>query len=300
MKGLYEMDKNTQRNNDIKINKKMRTWNKYKNYVIAAIGVLAVIILVIVIVNSCSKGDNDDNNKNTEKVTQNNTTQETISQPDTQPSTEPDTQEETTAQETQGTTAKVYTTNKTVAKEDFTSQDFYTDSVFLGDAITSGIEYYGNLSSEQVIAEANITSDKALSLVDQVAAKNPSRLFIMLGVNELNYPRTASVIANNYKTLLDELKSKLPASTQIYIVSVLPITKSYESKTNVRIEKNNLDELNEKLKAMVETDNISYVDISSAFKDGSGYLNETVTSNGLNLNSAYYGFMLNTIAEMLK
>lgn len=298
MKGLYKMNNNnTERNNDIRINKKMRTWNKYKNYVFAVAGVIVAILFITIVVKSCGKKDNDDGTIITQVPTQ--STQNT--QPETTIPTQQDTQsaEPTTVAPTQSTTAKAYTTSKTVTSEEFTSQDFYTGSVFLGDAIVSGMEYYGNLSEDQVVADGNITTDKALKSVDEVVAKNPSKVFIMIGINELNYPRTADAISSSYKTLVDELKSKLPTA-QIYAVSVLPITKSYESKTSVKIEKSNLDALNENLKELVTTDNINYVDIASAFKDGSGYLNETVTSNGLNLNSGYYGFLLNAIAEMIK
>ena len=46
---------------EIKINKKMRTWNKYRNYCFIAAGVIVVILAVFIVVNMVTKDkDNSD------------------------------------------------------------------------------------------------------------------------------------------------------------------------------------------------------------------------------------------------
>ena len=122
----------------------------------------------------------------------------------------------------------------------------------------------------------------------------------MLCINDLNYEsRSVDAIATSYATLIGQIKAKLP-SAKIYILSVLPITQAYESKASIYIRKANLDQLNNKLKGMVTTSGFDYLDLATPFQSSTGYLNESVTSNGLSINNDYYGFMLNTIADMLK
>jgi len=298
------MNKKTQSNkieqniSDIRINKKMRLWNKYKNYIVGLVGIFAVVFFVVFLLKGCGKNISDES-KNTivsdevivsTKDSDNQTTQSATDQT-----------KSTTQATTQATLVnKVYTTTKVLAKENFTAASFYDNSVFLGDSIVSGIGYFGYLVSNKVIADTNLTTDKALGNVDQLASYAPQKVFIMLGINDLNYEsRSADAIAANYATLIAQIKAKLP-SAKIYVLSVLPITQSYETKASIYIRKANLDQLNSKLKEMVTTSGFDYLEIATPFQSSTGYLNESVTSNGQNISSDYYGFLLNTIADMLK
>jgi len=283
---------------DIRINKKMRLWNKYKNYIIGCAGILVVVLFVILVTKGCGRSGSDEvkdatvGNEITSstKDSDNQTTQSAINQ------TQSTTQSATQA----AAINKIYTTTKVLAKEDFKTSSFYDNSVFLGDFIVSGIEYYGFLGKNKVIADTNLTLDKALGNVDQLVSYAPQKVFIMLGINDLNYEsRGADAIAASYATLIGQIKAKLPTA-KIYILSVLPITQSFESKANVYIRKANLDQLNTKLKGMIGTSGFDYLEVSTPFQSSTGYLNESVTSNGLNISSDYYGFLLNTIADMLK
>lgn len=278
------------KNSEIKINKKMRNWNKYKHYIIGGVAILILAILATVIFKSCSKNDTEQQTTESIQIT-------------TAASTTATTTAATVAATeatTQATAKSLYTTTKTVTKEEFTQADFYSNSVFFGDALVNGIEYYKLLGPDKVVYDVNLTTDKAIKYVDDVVSYSPSKVFLMLGINDLNYgTRSTATIVENYQTLVNDIHTKLP-SAQIYIVSVLPITKSYESKTTVYIKKAGIDDLNTQLKTMAGKSNVNYIDIATAFQDGTGYLDSSVTGNGLNISSTYYGFMLNTIAEMLK
>lgn len=293
-----ESNRPVQKNSDIRINKKMRLWNKYKNYIIGFGGILVVVLLALLVLKGCGK--NTDESKNTTSdinnttISNNGTSQAVTNQTKSADQT-------TTQAITQPVAAnKVYTTNKVVSKEDFTASSFYDNSVFLGDSIVSGIGYYGFLPTNKIIADTNLTTDKAINKVDELASTSPQKAFIMLGINDLNYgTRGVDTIATNYEALIRQIKAKLP-SAKIYIISVLPITQTYEAKTTVYIRKANLDQLNNKLKAMVASSGVDYLEIATAFQSSSGYLTDSVTNNGLNISNDYYGFLLNTIAEMLK
>ena len=292
-----DSNRSEQNISEIRINKKMRLWNKYKNYIIGCAGIFVVIFLVVLL-KSCGKSGSDENKNVTvsneiivgTKDSGNQATQAATNQT-----------KATTPLTTQAVTGnKVYTTTKVLAKEEFTTSSFYDNSVFLGDFIVSGIEYYGFLGKNKVIADTNLTLDKSLNNVDQLVSYAPQKVFIMLGINDLNYQsRGVDSIVASYTTLIGQIKAKLPTA-KIYILSVLPITQSYEAKANVYIRKTNLDQLNNKLKAMVTTSGVDYLEVATPFQNSTGYLNESVTSNGLNLSNDYYGFLLNTIADMLK
>lgn len=293
---LEEADKNYY--SDIRINKKMRTWNKYKNYIFAAAAIIVLIIIVAVSVRSCSKDKPDDNiQKATQSLGALQPSSSGIPVPtqSVQQTSEPDTQ---TQQKPQ--TGTVLTTTRTAAKEEFTNAAAFDNSIFIGDSIASGISYYRFLDGSRVVADTNLTAPKALDRVGEIASAGPDKVYIMLGLNDLNYnSKTVDSITQDFDSLVSQIKQSVP-SASIYIVSVTPITKSCEDRTNIYITMSNIEALNGKLKEMAAKQGACFVDINTAFQDSSGYLNSEVTGNGYNMKNEYYGFMLNTIAEMTK
>lgn len=291
-------DADESRYSDIRINKKMRMWNKYKNYVFAAAGIIILIIIVAISVRSCSKDKPDDSNIQSKapsmgaiQPSSGGSTGETQPQPSTEPST---------PAATQAPAGAVLTTTRTAAAEEFTNASAFDNSIFIGDSIASGISYYRYLDGSRVIADTNLTVPKALDRVGEIASANPDKVYIMLGLNDLNYnSKTVDSIAKDFDDFIGQIKQSVP-SAKIYVVSVTPITKACESRTNIYITMSNIEALNNKLKESAAKQGTYFVDINTALQDSSGYLNSDVTGNGYNMKSEYYGFMLNTIAEMTK
>lgn len=288
----------------IKLNRKMRMWHKYRNYCIGAAGVLVVLVLCIGIINvmgkSSSKDKEDPAVPPTTAPQQVAQSQEPTTEAATQEPTEAPTQETTAEAPTTPAVSGVLTVDGSAEIQDFTSEDFYSDSVFLGDAIVSGISYYGFLDDSQVVADGNLTTDKALDKVSNVTSENPSKVFIMVGLNDVNYgTRGADVIAENLITLANEVKSSAP-SAKIYILSLLPVTSGFEAKTTNQISQSAINDVNDSVSVLAASAGFTYIDVASAFKDGAGYLDEDCTSNGSNIVHDYYPFLLNSIAGVAK
>lgn len=287
--------KNTEEKTEIKLNRKMRTWNKYKNYVIIGGSVLVLIIAMFFILRGCG----NDQSKPQEQTT---TPQASL---DEATNTEPTTAGETTTQEQTTTQAAaqnggVYQISGTASEQEYVGKDRFAGATFLGDSITSGYAYYGYIDEANVIYDNNMTSDKAADYIDEVVATNPSRVFIMVGLNDLNYgTRGTDAVVDYTMELVTQLKSRLP-SAQIYVLSVLPITSSFEAGTNINITQSGIDELNSKLQTRVVENGASYIDAAAAFKDGTGYMGTAYTGNGSNLYNEYYPFLLNGIAGVLQ
>ena len=73
------------------------------------------------------------------------------------------------------------------------------------------------------MSDDNITSDKLQKHIDSVLSSNPSKVFIMAGLNDANYgTRDGETIADFIGETVKEIKSK-SASTSVYILSVLPV-----------------------------------------------------------------------------
>ncbi len=287
---------------EIRINKKMRTWNKYRNYCFIATGVIVVILAVFIVVNMVTKdkGNSDvanqtDNHNNTISQTKEDSSN-TQTTAQTEPTQDQTTQQPTTKAQQTGGTLKV---SGSVEKQDFVGADKFKDCVFLGDSIISGISFYEFLPESQVVSDDNITSDKLQKHIDSVLSSNPSKVFIMAGLNDANYgTRDGETIADFIGETVKEIKSK-SASTSVYILSVLPVTSAFENRSNVSIKQSLLDEINESLSKNAAKYGATFIDLADAYKDGSGYLKTECTGNGSNIYGEYYPFMLNSISKLI-
>jgi lysophospholipase L1-like esterase len=161
----------------------------------------------------------------------------------------------------------------------------------------SGLSFYNFLSGSQVFYSNGMTTDKALSEVSSIASGNPSKVFIMVGLNDINYgTRSADVIAENLITLANELHESIP-SAKIYILSLLPVTSAFESNSSNKITQSAIDDVNTQVSSLAVSAGYYYIDIADAYKNSSGYLMSDATNNGSNITHDYYPFMLNAIAE---
>ena len=296
------MPKNTgdETKSEIKLNRKMRMWNKYRNYFITGVVIVIVLIVLAIIFKGCSgKKKNDTKPTVTQQTTQadvtsNESTNETTTQATTAAPAQ--TQPQTT-QAAQGSSGNVYKVEGTAghAADGGVSEH---PGVAVGDFIAGGMSYYGYLSDSQVVSDDNMTTRKAADYIDSVASANPKKVVIMLGLNDANYgTMSGEAIGDNISEVVSSVKSKCP-SAKIYVVSVLPVTYAFEGRSSV--EQSVLDTINTQLESKAASMNVTYIDIANSYKDESGYLKGDCTGNGCNLNNGYYPFLLNNIAKAFK
>lgn len=278
----------------IKINRKMRTWNKFKKYIIGGGLTVLVIVLAIVFASVLTKKSvKSTNNKETTAVAEVTTENVTETQAQTEAETESET--ETTAA---ATTGNSYSVSATAASESFTSSAFYENAAFLGDSVISGISHYGYAASTNVVTDANMTTDKAAGFVDSVAAINPSVVYVMVGLNDFNYGTRSSNDAYQYMLqLVASLKEKLP-SASIVVLSVTPISQKYDDANNAN--QTDIDTYNNLLSEGASSNGYTFVNIADAFKDSTGHLSSDMTNAGYEIKPDYYPFLLNKIAECLQ
>ena len=278
-------------NNDgkkIQLNRKMRLWNKYKNPIIGAVSVIVIVIAAVVVLRACSVGKPDGSGKPDNK--NNNSTTMSASSDNTEIQT-------TAAIVSNGSVVKI---TDSADEEEYSTNDLYADTVLFGDMIIEGIQDYGYLGTGNIVSDNNLTTDKAHNYISDVKDRTPSKIFLLVGLNDLNYgTRSGTDVAERIENLVAALKENIP-SAKIYVVSLLPVTESFEAKSSVKIKQSDINDANKKLAEDATTMGAVFVDIADSFKDGSGYLNTKYSSGGYNLNHNYYPFFLNKLAGAAK
>lgn len=159
------------------------------------------------------------------------------------------------------------------------------DVVFLGDSLTwegSWPEYFPDL----VVANRGVGGDRVSDLtarLDGVAALRPEKLFIMAGINDLNFSRAPAEVIEDYEILFDAVKRSSPG-TEVYLQSVLPTNDTWV----VDVPAAHLDELNAYLSAEAAERGWTFIDLRPSFTGPGGRLPDELTNDGIHLRGDGY------------
>ena len=162
--------------------------------------------------------------------------------------------------------------------------------VFIGDSITD-LYPLDSHYSELTIATYNrgIGGDTTVGVLARLDVSlfdlEPSKIVLMIGINDLNAGRSNDDIITNYQQILNKIKERLP-ETKVYCMSVLPMAEAllqYFSDLNERIER--IIQLNVRISEIAEEKGYKFVDLFSHVEDGSHYLRAELTDDSLHLNA---------------
>ena len=107
------------------------------------------------------------------------------------------------------------------------------DVVFIGNSITDGSEW-GELFNDLHIKNRGISGDitaGVIKRIDEVARHKPSKIFLMIGINDLSRGVTADSVVKNILLIAAYLRQQT-VTTQVFIQSILPINNSLRKFTS--------------------------------------------------------------------
>lgn len=171
------------------------------------------------------------------------------------------------------------------------------DIVFLGNSITDGGEWQellqmGNVKNRGISADV---IDGVRERLHQVTSGHPSKIFLLIGINDVSHNLGANKIAANYKRLVNEIRQQSP-ETKLYIQSVMPINNDFKRYKNLKGQESVIPELNEKLKVIAGENDAEYIDLWPALAEPeSGKLKKSFTNDGLHLTGEGYQAWLDII-----
>ena len=160
------------------------------------------------------------------------------------------------------------------------------DIIFLGDSLTDSCEWQ-ELFRNVRLKNRGISGDTTngvLNRIDEVIESKPRKIFIMIGINDLNQGRNVGDILNTYKIILKYFQDKTP-QTEVFVQSILPLN-------NQNFPNNGMNkkiiELNDHLRDFSQNLSFKYIDLYSSFLDGDNQLDARYTTDGIHLNGQGY------------
>ncbi|HMI03624.1 MAG TPA: GDSL-type esterase/lipase family protein [Pedobacter sp.] len=171
------------------------------------------------------------------------------------------------------------------------------DIVFLGNSITFWGEWPELLGMPH-IKNRGIPGDTSFGLLDrldEVTGGHPVSIFILIGINDIarNFPD--SIIIRNYERMISQIKSASP-QTKIFFQTMLPTNSSF-GKLKDHYKNGRIIEINAKLKDLAKRNDITVIDLYSAFADHTGNLPAKYTFDGVHLNKQGYDVWVSVLRK---
>lgn len=161
--------------------------------------------------------------------------------------------------------------------------------IFLGNSITEGGNWK-RLLSDSTIVNRGISGDNTfgiLARIDDVVKRQPEKVFLLIGTNDLSKKIPVEVILENIFSIVSKIRAASP-KTKIFVQSILPVNASVEKFPSRYDNDSEILIINDQLSRYAERLRYTYVDLYGKFLDEKSRLKAGYTYDGLHLNSAGY------------
>lgn len=187
--------------------------------------------------------------------------------------------------------------SKPVPLQPAVKDDFFSDAMFVGDSITTGIDLYNIVKGAPVVAYTGINSNTILTrqvfrsgsskitFLQQMKKYNPKHIYIMLGINGIAFQSKEKFISG-YSDFVDAVKKQHP-NANIYLQSILPVTAN-KQKSDSRFANSKINSYNKAILKLAEEKGVYYLNVAESFKNSSGNMPGAASADGIHFGTAYY------------
>lgn len=158
------------------------------------------------------------------------------------------------------------------------------DIVFVGDSHTNYFEW-GEYFSEYSVANRGIgsdTSEGVLNRINQITELRPDKVFIMVGINDIQQGVPLEKTEQNFKAIITELSK---SNIDIFIQSVFPVADELYERNSYRDSEPVNESVQEMNDMLADLKGVTYIDIYSEIGHT---LPEKYTVDGIHLNENGY------------
>ena len=188
----------------------------------------------------------------------------------------------------------------TKEKEVVTVDDNY---LFLGDSITDFYDldkYYEDMPVVNSGISGNQTKDILNNMKDRVYQYNPSKVFLLIGTNDIQQKVDEDEIVDNIIEILKEIHENRPYA-ELYLEAIYPVDEDRDGaqdRTNEEIM-----DINKELKKYCNSHDVTYIDTFDLLKDPDSddvKLKEEYSKDGLHLSDSGYKVLTKELMKYLK
>ncbi|MEO7309103.1 MAG: GDSL-type esterase/lipase family protein [Chitinophagaceae bacterium] len=161
--------------------------------------------------------------------------------------------------------------------------------IFLGNSITD-IGEWAEIWNNHHVKNRGISGDNTfgvLARLDEVVSSKPTKIFIMIGINDIARDTPDSIILANYKKIIERIRNESP-KTIIIVQSILPTNNEFTDFKNHQNKDTHIQWFNGQLMAYCKAAKIRFINLYPSFLDNNNKLSRSFTNDGLHLNGDGY------------
>ena len=183
-----------------------------------------------------------------------------------------------------------------------TIKDKYTNYLFLGDSIT---EYYDldKYFPDMPVVNSGVAGDTTDDILNDMKGRvydyNPSKVFLLIGTNDLRDEKSVDEVVDNIKKIIEGIKENRKEA-EIYLESIYPVNEEIDKKLVEPRDNGDINEINEKLEEYANDEGITFINTHELLVDEDSLLNEDYTDDGLHLNDEGYEVVSEALIKYLK
>lgn len=201
--------------------------------------------------------------------------------------------------------APAYDYSQPVPESEQREDSWFDGSAVIGHSLMEGFEMFSKVDADihyftatSMSAGAALTSKKFSlpnggtgTLADGLKQKEFSKIYIMLGVNEITTSKDK--LKQNMAAVIQLVRDSQPEGIPIYVLNLTPSTK--ERSDSTPFNQTNIKRLNEALAELCEEQECYLVDLWFCFADENGYLPAEKSTDGVHFKAAQYRVMADYI-----
>lgn len=164
--------------------------------------------------------------------------------------------------------------------------------LFLGDSITEQYHLKDHFKNYKVVnsGRGGYTTKDILDHIEEMAYDyNPSKIFLLIGTNDVSREVSEKEIINNIKKIITELQKNLPKAT-LYVESIYPT--SFDSTSKIR-------SINKAIKEYCKENEINFIDLYSLLQNRDQKIESKYTKDGTHLTEDGYDIVTQKILSYL-
>jgi len=171
--------------------------------------------------------------------------------------------------------------------------DYFDDTVFLGDSRTEGFRLYSGLKTGQYLCSVGATVSSVFTkateetdagkvpILDALDGMEFSKVYVMLGVNELGWPHTTQ-FHDQFCKIVDRIWESHPGAT-VVLQSILPVSSHQDAKGNY-VNNGRIAEYNAVIAQVAQEKGCTYLDVGAGLAGSDGCLPSKDNFDGVHLN----------------
>lgn len=176
--------------------------------------------------------------------------------------------------------------------------------VMLGDSITD-LGAWNEYFPGTAILNRGISGDTTVGVnarLDEVTARKPRAIFLMIGTNDIFFGAEPSVAARRLGAILSRLKSDLP-QTKVFVQSAIPTRRGPPFQAlpgDGLLSNDRIRSYNEQAQHEAKISGAEWLDIGVLLRGKDGALAENLTYDGIHLNAAGYAVWAKAIRGLVE